>query len=183
MDGFDPRAVDLRHVGGVHEHERGDPPEHRRFRDIGEVERRGAEAQDVDDEDRRDAPEEVGVEHRQRAEREQHRARQAPQHGDPQRHDEDQGLGGQEDADVDEKLPCDLRERLAEDLAVEERAAHIVPARRVDDREGDEPEDDDGAREGDDGAAGAAGGEVAEDPRPAAFAAGLRVDAHAGGAT
>ena len=54
MHRLDARAVDLAHVGGVDEHEGDDAPEEGIDGHAREPERRDAEAEQVDDEDRRD---------------------------------------------------------------------------------------------------------------------------------
>ena len=75
MHRLDPGAVDLGDVRRVDEDERDDPPEDRRGRDALDRERRRAEAEQRDHEDRRHAAEEVGVGDRERADREEDRAR------------------------------------------------------------------------------------------------------------
>src|SRR5439155_415117 len=71
----------------------------------------------------------------------------------------------------------DLRKRVAEELAVEERFADVRPARRVEDDDDDDREENDRAGDRDSDVASAA--EVAQDPRAAVAAARLRVCAHA----
>ena len=71
----------------------------------------GRRAEDQDDEDRRDAAEEVGVHDREGAQREEDRSRQAPHHCDQERERKDQALRDQEDLAIEEEGPRDLRER------------------------------------------------------------------------
>ena len=77
MHRLDPGAIDLRHVRRVDEHERDDPPERRREWNPAQLQRRRAEPEQRDDEDRRHAAEEVCVGDAERAQREKHRPRQA----------------------------------------------------------------------------------------------------------
>src|SRR5207249_2735600 len=78
------------------------------------------EAEDVDDEDRRNPAEEVGVEHGEQPEREKHRPGQPPKNSDREGENEDQRLGGTEDPNVQQESVRDLRKRVAEELSVEE---------------------------------------------------------------
>ena len=93
-----------------------------RGRHVAEPERRRAEAEHRDHEDRRDAAEEVGVDDRQRAQREEHRPRQAAQHREEEREDEDEHLRDAEDLHVQPERARDLRERRLELVPVEELA-------------------------------------------------------------
>jgi hypothetical protein len=156
MDRVDTRPVDLRDVRAVHEDERDDPPEERVDRDAGKLKRRNAEPEDVDDEDRRNRAEEVDVDDGEGAEREEDRPGKAPQDGEPQGEDEDERLGDEEDLNVRSERRQDPRERLLELVPVEERLLDVVPAGRVDDDEGNDPDEDRGRDDGDGGASGAA---------------------------
>ena len=177
MHGLDTGAVDLGHIGRVDEHERRHAPKERRVRDARELERRRAEAEDVDDEDRRNPAEEVGVEHGEQPEREKHRPGQPPKHSDREGEDEDQRLGGTEDPNVQQESVRDLRKRVAEELSVEESLADLWPARGGNDDDDDDRKEHDRAGDGDSDVAGPS--KVAQDPRPAVAAAGFRIDAHA----
>ena len=70
MHRLDPRAVDLADVRAVDEDERDDPPERRRGRHVLQPERRGAEAEHRDHEDRRKPAEDVRVDDRRARESE-----------------------------------------------------------------------------------------------------------------
>ena len=99
--------------------------------------------------DRRDAAEEVDVDDRERADREEHGPWKAAENGDHEREDEDEDLRDQEDLHVDPEGREDVRERLLELLAVEERLLDVVPTGRVDDDDGDDqPDDDERSRRG-----------------------------------
>jgi hypothetical protein len=155
MHRFDPGAINLGDVGGVDEDERDDSPEGRRAGDAGQLERGGAEAEQGDDEDRRHAAEEVGVDDGEGAEGEEDRAGEAADDGQAERDHEDQRLGDAEDLHVQEEGVGDPGEGARELVAVEKRALDLGPARRVDDRETERREDDGGADEGDRGASAA----------------------------
>ena len=101
VDRLDACAVHLGDVRAVDQHERDDAPEDHRRRHVAQPERRRAEAEHRDHEDRRDAAEQVGVDDRERAQREEHRPRQAAQHREEQREDEDERLRDAEDLDVE----------------------------------------------------------------------------------
>ena len=103
-----PDAVDLGDVRRVDEHERDDGPEELRLRQPREPERRHPEAEDRDDEDRRDAAEEVGVDDRERPDREEHRPRQRAEHGEEERRREDERLGDEEQLHVQPERVEDL---------------------------------------------------------------------------
>src|SRR5581483_6490285 len=97
---FDAGAIDLGDVRRVHEHERDDRPERLRRRHGAQLQRRDAETEQVDHEDRRDPAEEIGVGDREHAKREEDRAGQAPQHCDDERERKDQRLADAEDLHV-----------------------------------------------------------------------------------
>ena len=157
VHGLDPGAVHLGDVRGVDEDERDDPPERRRRRDPLDRERRRAEAEQRDHEDRRHAAEEVGVGDRERPDREEDRAGEAAQDREGERREEDDRLRDHEDLHVQEERAGDARERALVDVPVEEGRLDLGPVRCVRDRVDDDSEDDDrrDEREGD-GAAGAA---------------------------
>src|SRR5439155_7251189 len=119
-------------------------------------ERRRAEAENRDHEDRRHAAEEVRVDDRERPQREEHRPRQAADHGEEQREGEDEHLRDAEDLHVQLERARDLGERGAELTPVEECAPHLRPARSMCDRNHDQDEEDDRAHERDRDAARAA---------------------------
>ena len=75
VDRVDPRAVDLGDVGRVGERERGAAEHHRAARDAGQLERGDAEPDQVDDEDRRHAAQDVDVDRAEQAHRAPARAR------------------------------------------------------------------------------------------------------------
>jgi len=102
MHRFDPGPIHLGDVGRVDENEGDDPPERGGGRDPVERERRGAEAEEGDHEDRGDAPKEVGVSDRQHAHGEENRARKSAQDGEQQREDEDERLRDQKDLHVEQ---------------------------------------------------------------------------------
>ena len=89
-----------------------------------------------------------------------------------EREHEDEDLGDQEDPHVQQERPGDVRERLAEDRRIEERLLDVVPARRADDGDGDQPDDDERAGGGDGDRPASAGRRRAEDA--GASAAGQR---------
>ena len=116
-------------------------------------ERRDAEAEHVDDDQARDRPEDVGVDRGQDADREEDRTGQAAQDGHHQPEDEDEDLGDDEELDIDQERVDQARQRVPEDLAVQERRLDTRPAGAVDD---DPPEDaEDGDRAGERDEAGA----------------------------
>ena len=170
---FDPRSIDLRHIGGVHEDERDDSPEERVDRHVGQLQRRDPEPEDVDHEDRRDASEEVDVDDGEGADREEDWAREAPEHGDREREDEDEDLCDPKDLHVRPERREDVRERLRELLPAEERLLEVVPACGPDDDEHDDGDEDRRRDEGDrDAPAAAARRQAAEDPRAAVLVQG-----------
>ena len=138
MHRVDPRAVDLRDVGRVDEHERDDGPEELRLRQPREPERRHPEAEDGDDEDRRDAAKEVGVRDRERPDREEHRPRQRAEHGEEERRRQDQRLGDAEQLHVQPEGVQDLREAVLVDAPVEEVRLERAPAGRARDDDDDD---------------------------------------------
>jgi hypothetical protein len=156
MYGLDSRAVDLGDVGGVHEHERDDPPERRRLRDPAETQRRRAQPEQGDHEDRGDPAKEIRVHDRDCPNREEHRSRQAPKDREAEGEHEDEDLGDAEDLDVQQERIGDPRERRAKLLPVEERVLDLRPAGRVDDREPEADEDDERRDERDEDGAAAA---------------------------
>ena len=182
VHGLDPRAVDLRHVGRVDEDQRHCSPDHLRrhapeqlgLGHIGESQRGDAEAEQVDEQDRGNAAEDVGVDDRQQAQREEDGAGKAADHGQPESREEDHDLRDAEDLHVREEGGRDAGQRLPEDLPVEERLLDLVPAGRRDDGDDEDGEEDDRRREGDrDRApAGAAARQAADDLRAAVFAQG-----------
>ena len=88
-------------------------------------------AEDVDDEDRRDAAEEVGVDDREHAQREEDRPGQAPQHRDAASAKTRISTSAiRKILMFSGKASAISRERLAEDLAVEERLLDRGPAGR-----------------------------------------------------
>src|SRR5215217_2338375 len=169
MNGLDAGAIDLADVGGVDEDERDDSPEEGRARHAGEVERRDCEPEEEDHQDRRHPAEEVRVDDGEQPQREEHGPAQAAEDGEHEADDQDEDLRDQEDLHVHEQLRRDLRQRLAEDLAVEEARTHLRPSRRVDDDEDEGGEEDDGAHRRDQRAA---EGTAPEDAGPAAAGGG-----------
>ena len=169
VHGLDSGAIDLGHVRRVDEDERDDPPERRRERHVLQPQRRRAEAEHRDHEDRRHASEEVGVRDAEQAKRQGGRARQAADHGEHEREDEDERLRDQEDLDVEPERARDLGQRVLELTPVEERAPHLGPARRVSDQHGQQREEDDraGGRDQRSATALGAGHHAAEDSRAA----------------
>src|SRR3954464_10096284 len=120
-----------------------------------------------DPEDRRHAAEEVGVDDREHAQREEHRPGQRAEDGEQQREDEDEDLRDQEDLAVEPEGVRDLRERVAKGAPVEERPPDFRPPGRVRDGDADEDDEDDRAdeRDGDAPAAVPAGAHAVEDAR------------------
>ena len=62
-----------------------------------------------------------------------------------EREDEDDGLGDEEDLHVQEKRSCDLRERLLEEVAVEESLLDVRPTGGIDHDQRDRAEEHDRA--------------------------------------
>ena len=87
------------------------------------------EAEDRDHEDRRDAAEEVGVDDRERAEREEHRPGQAAEHGENSAAGRMIGSAMQEELHVEPERVEDLREAVLVDAPVEEVRLELAPAR------------------------------------------------------
>ncbi len=79
-----------------------------------ELERGRAEAQHRDDQNRRDAAEEVRVRDPERAQREEHRPRETSQHGEQEREHKDEGLCDREDLHVEQEGARDLGQRRLE---------------------------------------------------------------------
>ena len=157
---LDACAVDLGDVGRVDEDQRDAAPEQLRRGDAGQLERRHAEAQHDDHQDRRDAAEQVRIDDRHQPEREKHRPREAAKNRDPQREDQDHRLADHEQLHVDPEMARDVREPDLDLVPVEERRLELGPARRVDHDQGDRGEHQDRADQGD---RGAAAGAAAED--------------------
>ena len=132
---LDSGSVHLRDVRRVDEHERDRAPEELRDRDAGQLERGDAEAEDVDDEDRRDSAKEVGVDRGERPHGEEHGARKPAEDRDDECEDEDEDLRDEEDLHVHEEGSRDVRERLPEEVAVEEGLLDVGPARGVHDEQ------------------------------------------------
>ena len=111
--------------------------------------------------------EEVDVDDRERADREEDGAGEAAEDRQEQRRHEDDRLDDEEDLHVDEERARDLRERVAVVAPVEEVRLERVPAGRLRDDDDDRAEDDDRREDGDRDRprlARAAGGRAAEDP-------------------
>ena len=129
MDRLDARAVDLGDVRGVDEHERDRGPEELRVRHAVQLQPRDAEAEQVDEQDRRDAAEDVGVRGGEHPQRKKHRAGEASHDGEEEREDEDEHLGDEEELDVRLERFGDVRERVLEDAPVEELLLDLRPVR------------------------------------------------------
>ena len=130
VDRGDPGPVDLGHVGAVRERQR-DPAEHDRVRgQAGQLQRRDAEPDQVDQEDHRHAAEDVDEDRRQQPQRETARRRgwsgsSAIDEPDDQHRDLDHA----EHLDVEPERREHVRERVLERAPREERVADVGPAR------------------------------------------------------
>ena len=142
MDGLDACPDHLRDVGAVREDEGHQPPEEQGVGQALEVQCRDPERQHEHQQDRRDAAEQVGVDHRDDPQRQQHRGARLPHQRDGQGQDQDQYLADQEELDVvgPEGMP-DRGERRLGVAPVEERRLDRVPARRGDRAEHDHREE------------------------------------------
>ena len=106
------------------------PSQNRRGGDARQPQRGQAERDEEDHEQGRHAAEQVGVEHRQRADREQHRRDRAAGDRDQHADDQDQRLGDQEHPHVDPERRRDRRERVPRVRPGQERRLDPRPARR-----------------------------------------------------
>src|SRR5262249_42522548 len=138
------------------------------LRHPGELERGRAEPEHRDHEDRRHPAEEVGVDDRHRAQREEDGPGEAADHREEKGEDEDERLRDAEDLHVEQERVGDLAERRPERAPVEEGLLALGPAGRLgDDAPGDDEEDDRAERRDEPAAAAAAGPPPAEDLRAA----------------
>ena len=165
---LDSGPVHLGDVCGVDDDERDRSPEQGRDGHSLDLKSWDAETEDVDDENGRDTSEEIHVDHCERAQREEHRSREAPQNRDPEGEDEDEHLGDQEDLHVRPERREDVRERLLELVAIEERLLDLVPPGRADDEHDHHGHEGERRQKGNgDAAAAAALRQAAEDSRAA----------------
>ena len=155
MDRPQAGPKDLGDERAVGERER-DPAQHHRLggqpgevRALGVDERRDAEADQVDEQDRRDAAEDVGVNGGQEPQREECRGRHRPQERDQEPDHQHTRLGRDEDPDVEPERLQDVREARAELVDVEERLADVGPAGAGEDQRREAAEDDDAGDRGD----------------------------------
>ncbi len=99
-----------------------------------EHQRRDAEADQVDDEDRRHAAQDVDEDGREQPQREQRRRAREPRERDDQAEHEHADLDDHEQLDVEPEAVEHGREDVGEVLGREERLAHVRPALARDDR-------------------------------------------------
>jgi hypothetical protein len=111
-----------RDIGRVDQGQRDNRIEERLDRDADDPETGDAEAEDVDHEHARQSPEDVDVDRRQEAKREEDRSGQAAQNRDQEAQQEDQDLGDEEELHVHPERPDDRRERPGEDLPLKNEA-------------------------------------------------------------
>ena len=158
MDRVDAGPVDLGDVGAIGQRERDAAEDHRLRREPserrlpvlgGDGEGGHAEPDQVDEEDRRDAPEDVGVDRRQEAEREHRRWLREADQGHGQAQNEHADLDDHEHPDVEPEGVEHVRERVLEDLGVEERVPDQRPAGAGDDERRDPAEHDHRRDDGD----------------------------------
>ena len=127
MNRFNAGAVDLAHVRRIDQDECDERPEEGLLWDAVDLQRWDAEAEHIDDQDARHATEEVNVDRGEDAQRREGWRRDGARECNEEADRQDQQLGEDEELDIDEECPRNLRERSREVAAVKEGLLHLRP--------------------------------------------------------
>ena len=143
VDGAQAGAIDLGDVGAVGERERDATKDDGLGGHAFQSQCRHPEADQVDEEDRRDAPKDVGVDDGEDSEREKRWGLGGPRHRDEEADHQDYRLDDHENPDVEPEGLEDIGEDRGEGVGVEEPLLDFVPAGAGDDQRREAAQDDD----------------------------------------